>query len=182
MAASPTPPPGPPPSHWRSAARWLLAAGVGAGITLALFIAMSVVVEGTAILERMFRLFPLQRAEISSTDECARPDRVLANAVTIEGTVGSFDGDGFRPLPDARVTGRNALSDAIDVEVDGDGRFRFVTSFRSEAPSPCGDESAPTGGERQQLVLRAPGCAERSVPVTRAWVDHRVVLDCAPGP
>ena len=77
--------------------------------------------------------------------------------------------------------GRNAISDAIAVEVSGDGRFQFVTSFRSEAPSPCGEQVAPSGGEGQYLVFNALGCAERRVPVTRAWVTHRVVLDCDGG-
>ena len=104
-----------------------------------------------------------------------------SNALTIEGTVGRNDGSGFQPLPDAVVVGQNAISDSIAVEVSGDGRFQFVTSFRNEAPSPCGEQVAPDGGEAQLLIFDAPGCAERRVPVTRAWVTHRVVLDCEGG-
>jgi hypothetical protein len=179
VARDPTPP---PHSPLRSATRWAVAGAVGAGITLGLFVAMSVVTEGTSLLERVFRLFPLIRAEISTTDECAAAGRSLPEVVPIAGTVGTDDGGGFRPLADAQITGRNAISDAIDVEVDGNGTFRFATSFPSDAPSPCAESGAATGGERQQLVVRAPGCAERRVPVTRAWVAHRVLLDCANGP
>jgi hypothetical protein len=155
-----------------------VAGGIGAGTTLGLFFAMSAVVDGTSILQRIFRIFPLIRAEISSTDECARAGTVLSNALAIEGTVGTSSGDGFRPLANAEIIGRNAISDAIAVDVSGDGRFRFVTSFESDAPSPCGERVAATGGDRQQLLFRAPGCAPRRVPVTRAWVPHRVLLDC----
>ena len=179
MTAPPTPPPERPPSPLRGAVRWLVAGAVGVAITSCVFVAMSLVTEGTSILEQMFRIFPLTRGEVSTTDECARADSVLGDAITIEGTVGTKSGDGFRPLAGAEVIGSNAISDAIAVEVSGEGRFRFVTSFRSEAPSPCGERVAPSGGERQRLVFRAPGCAERRVPVTRAWVPHRVVLDCA---
>ena len=180
--------PGPPPSPERSrsplrgVARWLVAGAVGAAITLGVFVAMAALTEGRSLLDRMFRIFPLTSAGLSTTDECARADTIAGSAVIIEGTVGTNRGGRFQPLPDAEAIGSNAISDAIAVELAGDGRFRFVTSFPGEAPAPCVDETAPTGGERQQLVFRAPGCRERRVPVTRAWVAHPVVLDCDENP
>jgi hypothetical protein len=156
-----------------------VAAGIGVAMTVCVFIAMSTLAEGPSILQRLFRIFPLIFAEVSTTDECARP--VLNNVLSIEGTVGTIGDAGFRPLADAEVIGSNAISDAVEVEVASDGRFRFATTFRDEAPSPCGEQVVASGGERQRLVFRAPGCAERRVPVTRAWVTHRVILDCTGG-
>ena len=71
-----------------------MAGGIGAGTTLGLFFAMSAVVDGTSILQRIFRIFPLIRAEISSTDECAQAGTALSNALAIEGTIGTSSGDG----------------------------------------------------------------------------------------
>ena len=162
----------------RGALRWLLAVCIGVLTTASIFAVMALSLDATAIVERMFRYFPLTQTELSTTDECRTDDSDLPAPVLIEGVVGRLDAGAFRPLPDTEVVGDDAVSRAVAVELSDAGEFRFATTFPSDAPSPCGGDEPATGAETQLLVFRAPGCTERRVPVTRAWVSHRIVLEC----
>ena len=156
--------------------RWLVAASLATLVTLVIFIAMTRMIDGTWLLDSLIRVFPLTQTEIPPGDECS-PSPLLGPAISIEGVVGRYrDGD-FDPLPAAEVVGHNALGKEVLVEVSEHGIFRFVTAFADESPSPC--PRVPT--RDQKLRIRADGCQERSVPVTRAWLPHRVLLECQDG-
>jgi hypothetical protein len=154
--------------------RWLVAGGLATVVTLALFVAMTHMIDGTAILESLIRVFPLIQIELPPPDEDCSDGPRLDNAVYIEGVLGHYASGTFRPLGDAEIFGLNALGNEQLVEVSETGVFRFVTAFPSQAPSPCPvAEVIP-----QRLRIRAEGCQERSIPVTPAWIPHRVLLQC----
>lgn len=156
-----------------AALRWLVAGGLATAVTVLIFATMTRLVDGSWILDKIIRVFPLHQTQLTPEDECdAVPP--LGGAVTIHGVVGSYRDGVFHPLPQARIVGRTALGAESEVEVDPNGVFRFATAFPNEAPSLC----PPPETVDQQLRIQAPGCRERTVPVTRAWVPHRVLLDC----
>ena len=176
-------PPGHPPpddrsTRLRGAIRWLVMGCIGALTTLSIFAAMALSIDATEILQRMFRLFPLIQTELSTTEECQGEGSHLPAPVLIEGIVGHLNDGAFRPLPDTEVTGDDSVSRSVVLEISNEGGFRFATTFPSEAPSPCSLDERSTGGETQLLIFQALGCRERRVPVTRAWVPHRIVLEC----
>jgi hypothetical protein len=156
--------------------RWSIAAAVAIGMTLAIFIAMTRMIDGSDILATIVRIFPLSFA--SPEDQGACEDE-LPNAVTIGGSVGYYGAEGFEPLIDAEIFREGARGGQQSVGVSADGVFRFVTAFASEAPTRCPRDDGFDPNTAQQLRLRAPGCTERSVPVTRAWLPHRVLLECS---
>jgi hypothetical protein len=205
--------------------RWLVAASAAAVVTLGVFATMTRLIDGTAILESIIRVFPLIQTELSREDACAAESR-LGSAMTVDGVVGYREAGRFVPLPDATILGDAVIvgraialaaaaipgddtavaspgtSSSGDgskvpevpdvsetsgvseestrtVEVSAEGVFRFVTAFASNAPSACGPapDSAPRAN--RELVIRAEGCTERRIPVTSAWIPHRVLLDCA---
>jgi len=168
-------------SGWlRELLRWGIAGSVAAATTLAIFIAMTRMSDGSEILASLVRFFPLTFATVDV--ECDEED-LLASAVTIEGAVGYHGPDGFAPLPDVEILRENTSAGERTVEVSADGSFRFVTAFASDAPTSCPPqeegEDAFDPKTVQQLRLRAPGCVERRVPLTRAWQPHRVLLECS---
>jgi len=155
---------------------WLAAGGVGAAITACLFVLMAVLVDASDLVARMFRIFPLSQTEVSPNDSCAIPS--LRRAITIEGVVGRLRAGTLQPLPDAAILSDDPLSGRRTVEVSAEGSFRFVAGFPDDAPAPCGDTERPAIDTVQHLVIRAAGCTERTLPVTRAWVPHTILLDC----
>jgi hypothetical protein len=161
----------------RGAIRWLVTGAIGVLTTLSIFAAMAFSLDATDLVGRLFRLFPLTQTELATTDECRTDASHLPAPVLIEGVVGHLSGGAFRPLGDAAALGDDSVTRAVAVEISAGGAFRFATTFPSDAPSPCGP-GRPTGGESQVLTFQAPGCIERRVPVTRAWVPHSIVLAC----
>jgi len=169
-------PPHPPAPAARAALRWLVAAAIGGGTSIALFVGMATAIDAVDIVERMFRIFPLTQTILTDADACASDEISSHRAVPIEGVVGFWRGETFIPLADAEVTGENAVTGAVPVEVGADGAFRFVAAFPNEAAAACG--GAPAEAAPQGLSVRAPGCANRRVPVTGAWVPHAIALEC----
>jgi hypothetical protein len=171
-----------PPSDRRllleAVVRWVVSAGMAVGLTLVIFIAMTRVIDGDMILDRLLRIFPLEQTVLAAEDPCAVDESQLRSAVVIEGQIGTQRAGGFAPLPGAQILGDDRASEPRRVEVDGDGRFRFATAFPKDGPAPCLD-GPPQPAASQRLWVRAPGCTERSVPVTNVWIPHRVLLDCA---
>lgn len=153
--------------------RWLVAGGFATVVTLLLFATMTRLVDGSWILDSLIRVFPLQQTQLPPEDECAAIPP-LGGAVTIEGVVGRYRDGVFQPLPEAHIVGRTALGVDAEVEVAENGIFRFATAFPNQLPPTC----PPPETVEQRLRIRASGCEERVVPVTRAWIPHRVLLDC----
>jgi hypothetical protein len=163
----------------RTAFRWLVAGGFGAVVTASLFVAMSAAIDGVDIVGRMFRIFPLTQTAVPDPDDCADPEIASHLAVPIEGVIGHMRGDRLAPISDAVVVGVNAITGETPVDVSADGSFRFVAAFPDNTPTTCPGVKPLKEGTPQRLVVRAPGCVERIVPVTAAWVRHTVFLDCA---
>ncbi len=153
--------------------RWLLYASLAMACTLLIFIGMTRMVDGSWIIDKLIWVFPLTLTQIEPADDCDGGP-ALGSAVRIEGIVGHYRGRGFEPLPNAEVLGYDARGDAIPIEVSERGAFTFATAFQRDEPSGC----PTTPAAKQRLRIRARGCAERSVPVTRAWRPHRVLLEC----
>lgn len=143
-----------------------MAAGI---VTFALFGMMVGLVDGRWILDTLIRVFPLYQEPVGEHDLPAlRPEPMVF--LTLEGTVGTLAGGGFVPLEDAEILRIGASISDQAIEVDPGGSFRFEASF----PGDLSGEALAT-----QLVIRRPGCSERRVPVTRAWlVSRRIVLHC----
>lgn len=154
--------------------RWGLAASIGASVTVLLFVGMTRVIDGSWILDKVLRVFPLELTE--AVDPCEEW-QAESTLVTIEGTVGYLGPAGFVALPDARMMGEHVHAPPQRVEVSAGGTFRFVTPFEGQRPERCGETPSRTGAS-PRLLIQAPGCAARSVPVTRNWLPHRVLLDC----
>ena len=156
--------------------RWSLAATVGVGVTIVLFVGMTRLIDGSWILDKVLWVFPLEQTEAVDPCEVWQAEQTL---VTIEGTVGTLGPTGFVALPDARMMGEHVQSPPQHVEVSAAGTFRFVTPFEGQRPESCGDTASRTGPS-PRILIQAPGCTARSVPVTRNWLPHRVLLDCEP--
>lgn len=154
--------------------RFVVAGGVATVITLALFVTMTRLVDGSWILESIMRVFPLEQTTLE--DPCAawESEREL---VPIQGIVGYYGSDGFVPLHDAEIIGEHAPSDGQIVDVSPEGVFRFVTAFEDELPPACTKPSVP-GVTGKRLLIRAAGCQPREIRITQAWMPHRVLLDC----
>ena len=173
--------PGPtgPPSRRRSllsygVVRWTIAATIGATVTAGLFVAMTRLIDGSWIIDKMLRVFPLEQTEQVDPCEVWKAEQVL---VTIEGTVGYLGRTGFVALPDAEMVGKHRYAPSQRVEVTGTGGFRFVTPFEEQRPQSCSEPGRPPAPS-PRLLIQARGCSTRSVPVTRNWLPHRVLLDC----
>lgn len=154
--------------------RWLVAIPIAAVVAGALFVAMAALVDGSWLVERLIRVFPLREKTLTPEERCELATLRSAPAVTIEGTVGTRIDGHFVPLADAEVRGEGGIAAGGDVEVGADGRFRLATALPVDAPPECPQAATPT----PQLVVGAPGCILRRVPVTPAWVPHRIVLSC----
>jgi hypothetical protein len=160
----------------RGLLRWLVAGGVGALASLALFVGMGWLLDTSHLMDRLFRVFPLKQTVLDADEACG--DTPLLRAVTIEGVVGTLRAGRLQPLVDAEVRSDGPGSGTRPVEVSGDGGFRLVAAFPDDRPSPCDTGARSATAPVQHLIVRAPGCSERRVPITRAWVPHAVLLEC----
>ena len=154
--------------------RWSLAASIAAGVTAVLFIGMTRLIDGSWILDQVLRVFPLEQT--AAVDPC-KEWQAEQTLVPVEGTVGYLGPTGFVALPDARIMGEHVQAPSQHVEVSAAGTFRFVTPFEAPRPESCG-EPASRLGPSPRLLIQAPDCSARTVPVTRNWLPHRVLLDC----
>lgn len=154
--------------------RWAVAVPVAAVISVGLLLLMSRLIDGSWILEALTRVFPLEEKVLTPEERCELETLRTAPAVTIEGTVGTLAGDRFVPLEAAEIHGEGGIVAERGVAVDAGGRFRFVTALPGPVPPECGPEQRAN----PQLVVDAPGCEPRRVPVTNAWVSRRIVLSC----
>ena len=154
--------------------RWALAVSMGTAITIALFLMMTRLVDGSWILERLVRVVPLTTT--ASVDPCEVWE-TQQTLVPIDGIVGYQSPDGFVPLVDAEIVGEHRAAHGQRVDVSPEGGFRFVTGFSNERPPACSEPTAG-GAVIKRLIIRAPGCVSREVPVVRSWIPHRVLLEC----
>lgn len=172
-----------PPSRKRSilsyaAVRWTLAAIVGVTVTAMLFVGMTRMIDGAWILERVLRVFPLEQSEPLDPCEIWQAEQTL---VAIEGAIGYAGRAGFVALPDARIVGKHGHAPPQQVDVSGAGSFRFLTPFEEQRPESCA-EPGSAAAPLPRLLVQAPGCLTRSVPISRNWLPHRVLLDCEARP
>jgi len=170
--------PAPPGRHpfLRAALRWLMAACVGSVASLSIFVLMTRVVDASGLVDRLFRVFPLIRTELDPDEACG--DASLLRAVSVDGVVGTLRDGRVEPLADAVVVSEDARSGPRPVDVSAEGRFRVVAAFPDDRPSACPPGERAAAGAALHLVVNAPGCSERRVPVTQAWVPHSVLLEC----
>ena len=77
--------------------RWGISGSVAIAMTLAIFVAMTRMVDGSAILETIVRIFPLSFANLEGEGACTDEDG-FSIAFTVEGAVGYYGADGFSPL------------------------------------------------------------------------------------
>jgi hypothetical protein len=154
--------------------RWTIAVIIGVAVTAGLFVSMTRMIDGAWILDQMLRVFPLEQTEFGDLCEVWEQEQTL---VTIEGTVGYFGRAGFVALPEAQMIGEHGHAPPQRVEVSDTGGFRFVTAFEEQRPERCVERGSPEPPS-PRLQIQAPGCSTRSVPVTRNWLPHRVLLDC----
>ena len=149
---------------------WAIAIPAAGIITFALIGTMAGLVDGRSILEKMVRLFPLQEQAVGVDDLLALRPAQREVSIPFEGRVGTRTENRFVPLERVEILGIRASGDGRAIEVGAGGHFRFESAFP--------DEHASEPATRQ-LVIRSPGCSERRVPVTRAWLRRRqIVLDC----
>jgi len=165
-------------SPLRQILRWLVSVCVGVAVTGFIFSVLMGIRIGPEAVESLLRFFPLQQVPITQEDRCAMGPRRLREAVSIEGSVGTLVGDDFVALDDAEVLGERLAAADEWMAVEPDGVFRLVTALPKEEDADCA--LAPDGAPlpAPQLVIRAPGCAERRVPVVRPWIPRRILLSC----
>ncbi len=150
-------------------------------MTAGIFALVLGVSVGPSTLERLFRLFPLRQVALTPEERCDLGPRRLQEAVSIEGRVGTLIGEQFVALEHAEVVGERLAAAAEWMSVESNGHFHFVTALPKEGDADCftGPDGVPL--PTPQLVIRAPGCAERRVPVVRPWIPRRILLSCNPG-
>lgn len=150
--------------------RWAVAVVLAALVTTALIGAVMHAVDGRWILEKLIRVLPLSSEPVREGDLPAL--RANPDAVTLgfEGTVGTLAEDRFVALESAEIVGAQANGEERRIEVEAGGKFRFEATFP--------DPNAVTP-ETKRLLIRSPGCEQRRVPVTRAWLrPRRILLEC----
>lgn len=170
-------PPASPRSLVGGALRWLAALCAGVVVTLGIFnVVLGVRLE--PMMERLLRFFPLHKVSLTREDRCALGPERVHEAVSIEGSVGFLVDQRFVALADAEVTGERLLAATDWVAVQPDGGFRLATALPRAGDAEC--DVGPDGEvlPTPQLVIRAPGCAERRVPVVRPWIPRRILLFC----
>jgi len=167
------------PPRFRSALRYLIAGAIGGATALGIFATMAWTFDVSSIVMRMFRIFPLIQTSLEGEGACDESD--LWQAVIIEGAVGTLRNGELQALPGASAEGRDGSDRVVPIDIAADGSFRYVAAFPNEAPTTCDRGERSPIGPPPTLVVRAPGCAERVVPITRAWVPHAISLDCSSG-
>ncbi len=160
-----------------AAIRWLVSATVAGSVTAFLFLSMTRLVSGEWLYEGLLRIFPLGNGSPSS--ECLEMVGEPA-AVTIEGEIGYLESGSFVPIRDGVIVGGEGEDAMLLGRTSSNGGFEVELRFAAETPTSCEDrQPAPRATRRSRmLTLRAPGCTERRVPITPAWVPHRVILEC----
>jgi hypothetical protein len=155
-----------------------MAVCVGVTVTVGLFTLVLGIRIQPETVERLFHLFPLRQVPLTPEDRCELGPRRLQDAVSIEGSVGTLVGERFVALQDAEVLGERLAAANEWMAVEPDGGFRFVTALPKAEDVAC--QTAPDGTPlpTPQLVIRAPGCAERRVPVVNPWIPRRILLSC----
>jgi hypothetical protein len=149
---------------------WAIAVPAAGIVTFALIGTMAGLVDGQWILEKLIRLFPLEEQAVGVDDLPALRPAQREVSIPFEGRVGTRSENRFVPLERVEILGIRESGDGQPIEVGAGGHFRFESAFP--------DEHA-TAPATRQLVIRSPGCSERRVPVTRAWLRPRqIVLDC----
>jgi hypothetical protein len=171
-------PPAPSPSLLLRALRWLTAVSLGVLVTIGIFAIVLGVRIDPDLVESLLRFFPLHQVSISVQDRCAMGPERLQEAVDIAGSVGMMIDDEFVAIEDAEVLGERLLAAEKWMAVEPGGHFRLVTALPKKEDDECALASDGTPLPTPQLVFRAPGCAERRVPVVRPWIPRRIVLDC----
>ena len=127
-------------------------------------------VDGQWILENIIPVFPLSAERVGEDDIIAMDPAQRSVSLEIEGTVGTLVRDRFVPLEDAEILGTRSSGEKRPIAVQPGGHFRFEAVF---------PDDRATRPSTTQLVIRSPGCHERRVPVTRAWLlPRRIALDC----
>jgi hypothetical protein len=154
---------------------------LASALTFGLLSMMIGLVDGSGIVKRLIWLYPLTQALPCPGGECSAALPDLPAAITIEGTVGHLAAGRIVPLGSAQVVAERPNGKVREVEVDTGGRFRFVTAWPSDPQATPSAESRRGGTASTQLILRAPGCTERRVPVTRAWTPRPILLSCGEG-
>jgi hypothetical protein len=158
----------------QEALRWAVAIPLALLVALALFAIVAKGLDGSWIAKALMRVFPLRQTALTPKERCEIEPRP---AITVEGSVGYRAGDAFVPLPDAEIRGEHVVGASRGLDVDASGRFRLVSALPGGSPE-CVPGVGGTAAATPHLVFRAPGCVERRVPLTAAWVPHRVLLDC----
>ncbi len=159
--------------------RWVVSAAVAGTVTTAIFLAMTRLVSGEWLLAGLLRIFPLGTS--APAVDCL--ELVGRSApVKIEGELVALEEGRFVPIADGTIFAGRGPEAAPLGRTDAKGAFEIVLAFPLEAPASCRErvEAAPV--RSRTITLRAPGCVERRVPVTPAWVPHQVVLDCGERP
>jgi hypothetical protein len=178
MPDPPRLPPGPTTPPLRSLLRWGTAACVGVTVTFGIFTLVLGIRVEDVLVESLLRFFPLKQVPVSQEDLCAMGPRRLNEAVIIEGSVGRLVGKDFVALDDAEVLGERLAAADEWMKVEAGGRFRFVTALPRVEDADCDVTPEGMSAPTPQLVIRAPGCQERHVPVVRPWIPRRIVLAC----
>ena len=160
------------------ALRWLIAASLGVLVTIGIFTVVLGIRIGPDLVESLLRFFPLRQVLISVPDRCAMGPERVQEAVDITGSVGMLVDDEFVAIEDAEVLGERLLAADKWMPVEPGGYFRLVTALPKAEDEECALGPDGTPLPTPQLVFRAPGCAERRVPVMRPWIPRRIMLDC----
>lgn len=158
--------------------RWLAALCIGLTVTGILFFVVMGIQIGPDTVRSLLRFFPLHAVALSQEDRCALGPRRMEEALQIEGSVGMLVGERFVGIDDAEVFGERLTAAEQWMAVEPGGVFRVVTALPKEGDEECELDAEGSPLPAPQLVFRAPGCAERRVPVVRPWIPRRILLSC----
>ncbi len=159
--------------------RWVVSASVAGSVTALLFLTMTRLVSGEWLYQGLLRIFPLDQG--APGKECLEIVGEGAT-VTIEGELGYYDAGRFVSIADGELFEMTGGEATLLGRTSDSGGFEVELRFAADTPASCRDPAAPRprpADRSRTISLRAPGCAERRVPITPAWVPHRVILDCA---
>lgn len=161
--------------------RWLISALMGVGVSFLMVVFVMSTFRDTSGFITVLKAIPTAFTPTAEGD-CEALLESGADPVRIGGTVGTRRAGVFQPLPGVEIVERSKRGEELLGRSGPHGVFEVEARFRWDQLVHCGKPAPRSNEGSKSVIFRAPGCTPRNVPVTRNWIPHRVLLECAEPP